>query len=108
MRAASCWSATPPSGAPPRTGSCPSRPRSKPRRRLRPRRRRTGASDMKVAVKNLDAKEVGSIDLADEIFGVTVRRDILARVINWQLAKRRAGTHKAKTISEIQGTTKKP
>jgi large subunit ribosomal protein L4 len=37
-----------------------------------------------------------------------VRRDILARVVNWQLAKRRPGTHKTKGISEIQGTTKKP
>ena len=37
-----------------------------------------------------------------------VRRDILARVVNWQLAKRRAGTHKTKGISEISGTTKKP
>jgi large subunit ribosomal protein L4 len=37
-----------------------------------------------------------------------VRRDILARVINWQLAKRRAGTHKTKQVGEISGTTKKP
>ena len=42
------------------------------------------------------------------MFGAPVRRDILARVINWQLAKRRAGTHKTKGISDIQGTTKKP
>ena len=40
--------------------------------------------------------------------GLPVRRDILARVVNWQLAKRRAGTHKAKGISDISGTTKKP
>jgi len=63
---------------------------------------------MKVNVTNLDAERVGDIDLADEVFGATVRRDILARVVNWQLAKRRAGTHKAKGISDIQGTTKKP
>jgi large subunit ribosomal protein L4 len=37
-----------------------------------------------------------------------VRGDILARVVNWQLAKRRAGTHKTKGISDISGTTKKP
>jgi len=48
------------------------------------------------------------IELADEVFGLPIRRDILARVVNWQLAKRRAGTHKTKGISEIQGTTKKP
>ncbi len=63
---------------------------------------------MKVSVKNLDNKEVGSIELADAVFGAPVRRDILARVVNWQLAKRRAGTHKTKGISDIQGTTKKP
>jgi large subunit ribosomal protein L4 len=63
---------------------------------------------MKLTVRNLDNEEVGDIDLADEIFGLPVRRDILARVVHWQLAKRRAGTHKTKGISEIQGTTKKP
>lgn len=63
---------------------------------------------MKLQVKNLDNKEVGSIELSEAIFGLPVRRDILARMINWQLAKRRAGTHKAKGISDISGTTKKP
>src|ERR671934_1577078 len=63
---------------------------------------------MKLTVRNLDNKEVGDIELAEEVFGLPVRRDILARVVNWQLAKRRAGTHKTKTISEISGTTKKP
>jgi len=63
---------------------------------------------MKLKVHNLDNKEVGDIDLADEVFGLPVRGDILARVVNWQLAKRRAGTHKAKGISDISGTTAKP
>ena len=63
---------------------------------------------MKLTVRNLDNEEVGDIELAEEIFGVKVRRDILARVVNWQLAKRRAGTHKTKGISDIRGTTKKP
>ena len=63
---------------------------------------------MKLKVTDLDSKEVGSIDLAEEVFGLPVRRDILARMVNWQLAKRRAGTHKTKGISDIQGTTKKP
>jgi large subunit ribosomal protein L4 len=62
----------------------------------------------KVAVRNLDNQEVGDIELDDAVFGLPVRRDILARVVNWQLAKRRAGTHKTKGISEIQGTTRKP
>ena len=63
---------------------------------------------MKLKVHSLDNKEVGDIELADEVFGLPVRGDILARVVNWQLAKRRAGTHKAKGISDISGTTKKP
>ncbi|HVH80021.1 MAG TPA: 50S ribosomal protein L4 [Stellaceae bacterium] len=63
---------------------------------------------MKLTVRDLDNKEVGDIDLADEVFGLPVRNDILARVVNWQLAKRRAGTHKTKGVSEISGTTKKP
>src|SRR5215475_1395729 len=63
---------------------------------------------MKLSVTNLDNKQVGEIDLADEVFGLPVRKDILARAVNWQLNKRRRGTHKTKGISEIQGTTKKP
>jgi len=63
---------------------------------------------MKLQVKNLDNQDVGEIELADEVFGVAVRRDILARMVNWQLAKRRAGTHKTKGVGEISGTTKKP
>ena len=63
---------------------------------------------MKLTVRNLDNQEVGDIDLADDVFDLPIRRDILARVVNWQLAKRRAGTHKTKGISEIQGTTRKP
>ena len=63
---------------------------------------------MKMIVRNLDNEEVGDIELADGVFGLAIRRDILARVVNWQLAKRRAGTHKTKGVSEISGTTKKP
>lgn len=63
---------------------------------------------MKLKIKNLDAADVGEIDLADEVFGATVRSDLLARVVNWQLSKRRSGNHKTKGISDIQGTTKKP
>jgi large subunit ribosomal protein L4 len=62
----------------------------------------------RLVVRDLDNQEVGDIELDDSVFGLPVRRDILARVVNWQLAKRRAGTHKTKGISEVQGTTKKP
>lgn len=63
---------------------------------------------MKCAVISLDDKEVGSVDLAESVFGVPLRPDLLARMVNWQLAKRRAGTHKTKGVSEIRGTTAKP
>jgi large subunit ribosomal protein L4 len=63
---------------------------------------------MKATVKNLDNKDVGSVELLDTVFGVESRSDIIARMVNWQLAKRRAGTHKTKGISDISGTTKKP
>jgi large subunit ribosomal protein L4 len=63
---------------------------------------------MKLSVHNLDNEEVGDIELADAVFGLPVRTDILARVVAWQLAKRRTGTHKTKGVSEISGTTKKP
>ncbi|MDD4616490.1 MAG: 50S ribosomal protein L4 [Alphaproteobacteria bacterium] len=63
---------------------------------------------MKTTVKSLDNKEVGTIDLLDDVFGVTPRRDILTRAVNWQLAKRRSGNHKVKIVSEVSGTTKKP
>ncbi len=63
---------------------------------------------MKYDVINLENKKVESIDLLDAIFGVEVRPDILSRVVNWQLAKRRAGTHSVKNLSTVSGTTKKP
>src|SRR5215213_11729785 len=59
---------------------------------------------MQVQIKNLAAEEVGSLELSDAIFGVEVRPDILHRVVTWQLAKRRAGTHKVKTRAEIART----
>ncbi len=63
---------------------------------------------MKLNVVNLDAAAAGDIELSDEIFGLTeIRADILARCVNWQLAKRRAGTHKIKTRNEVNRTGKK-
>ena len=63
---------------------------------------------MKFTVVNLRNESVGEVELEDSIFGLPARTDILHRVITWQLAKRRAGTHKTKGISEISGTTAKP
>jgi len=63
---------------------------------------------MKTTVKNLNNEEVGEIDLDEAVFGVPLRTDLLARMVNYQLAKRRSGNHKTKGISDISGTTKKP
>jgi large subunit ribosomal protein L4 len=62
---------------------------------------------MKLDVKTLDGSASGSIDLAEAIFGLPVRKDLLARMVNYQLAKRRAGTHKTKIRSEVKATSKK-
>lgn len=63
---------------------------------------------MKLNVLNLDAAQAGSVELSDFIFGIeAVRTDILSRVVNWQLAKRRAGTHKVQTRNENSRTGKK-
>ncbi|MCP4922693.1 MAG: 50S ribosomal protein L4 [bacterium] len=63
---------------------------------------------MKCAIKNLDDKKVGDVDLSSAVFGLPLRADILNRMVNWQRARRQAGTHKTRLIHEISGTTKKP
>jgi large subunit ribosomal protein L4 len=63
---------------------------------------------MKLNVTNLENASSGEIELADEIFAVPVRVDLLHRMVRWQMAKRRQGTHKTKGVSEIRGTTRKP
>ncbi len=67
-----------------------------------------GKQSMQVEITTLDKGSAGNTDLPDEIFAATPRADIIARVVHWQLAKRRAGTHKVKGMAEVQGTTKKP
>jgi large subunit ribosomal protein L4 len=63
---------------------------------------------MKIAVKDLANKEVGSIDLDKSIFGAEVREDVLHQMIHYQLNKRRSGNHKVKSKGEIRGTGSKP
>ena len=63
---------------------------------------------MKLPVISLDKAAPGEIELDEAVFGLEPRADILARVVNWQRAKRRQGTHKTKGKSEISGTGKKP
>lgn len=63
---------------------------------------------MQYDIKTLDNGSAGSLALPEEIFSFSPRADIMARVVHWQLAKRRAGTHRTKGMGEISGTTKKP
>lgn len=63
---------------------------------------------MRAPVITLANEAVGEIELPDAVFAVEPRPDIMARVVHWQLAKRRAGTHKTKGMGEVSGTTKKP
>src|SRR5678815_3066277 len=62
---------------------------------------------MKTKVLNLDNKAAGDVELNDAIFGLEPRQDLIQRVVVWQLAKRRAGTHQLLTRGEINRTKKK-
>ncbi len=62
---------------------------------------------MKTQVLKLDASDSGEIELNDSVFGLEPRADLLQRVVVWQLAKRRAGTHKVLTRGEIDRTKKR-
>jgi large subunit ribosomal protein L4 len=63
---------------------------------------------MQVEITTLDKGSAGNTELPEDIFATKPRADIMARVVHWQLAKRRAGTHKVKGMAEVSGTTKKP
>src|SRR5580692_3361676 len=63
---------------------------------------------MQIEITTLDKTSAGNADLPDELFAAKPRADIMARVVHWQLAKRRAGTHSTKGMSEVSGTTRKP
>ena len=63
---------------------------------------------MKIEVKNLDGAAAGTLELRDDIFAIDeIRADILQRCVTWQLAKRRAGTHKIQVRNEVSRTGKK-
>ena len=62
---------------------------------------------MKLALQSLDGKATGDITLDKDIFGIEVREDILNAMVKYQLAKRRQGSHKTKTRSEVSATGKK-
>ena len=62
---------------------------------------------MKLSILDNQNKISGEIELSDAVFGVLPRKDIITRVVLWQLAKRRAGTHTVKGKSDVHGTTRK-
>ena len=62
---------------------------------------------MELNVTTLDGKAAGSVTVSDAIFGLEPRSDLIQRCVVWQLAKRRAGTHKVKNRAEIWRTGKK-
>jgi len=63
---------------------------------------------MQIEIKTLDNGSAGTAELPDEIFAIAPRPDIMARVVHWQLSKRRSGNHSTKGMGEVSGTTKKP
>ena len=63
---------------------------------------------MKIDVFSLENKKTGDLELDDSIFGAEVREHLFWEVVNWQRAKRRAGTHKTKGRSEVRGGGRKP
>ena len=68
---------------------------------------RRGVRPVQVSVTTLDRQDAGTIELNPAVFGQPLRSDILHQVVRWQLAKRRQGTHKAKTRGEVNKTTRK-
>lgn len=59
-------------------------------------------------VLNWKKEKVGTIELSSEVFETAVKKEVLHEVVNWQLAKRRQGTHMVKTRSLVSGGGKKP
>lgn len=64
--------------------------------------------DLVIPVTNFQNEDKGFMVLAGDVFDVPIRKDIIHRVVRWQLAKRQQGTHSTKTISEVSGTGRKP
>ena len=62
---------------------------------------------MELSVTTLEGKSAGKVDLADDVFGLEPRADILHRMVRFQQLKKMAGTHETKGRSDIRGTTKK-
>ncbi len=59
-------------------------------------------------VKDTGNQELRTVTLNGAVFGRRVRSDLLARVVNYQLAKRRSGTASTKGRSDVRGGGRKP
>jgi large subunit ribosomal protein L4 len=59
-------------------------------------------------VTDWNKKKVKDVELTDDVFGQEIKKELLNLVVKWQLASRRAGTHKSKTRAEVRGGGKKP
>ena len=66
-----------------------------------------GVRPMKFDMTSIDGASAGSLELSDDVFGLEPRADLIARMVRWQLAKRRAGTHKTLGRADIHRTGKK-
>ncbi|AWN44126.1 50S ribosomal protein L4 [Methylobacterium durans] len=62
---------------------------------------------MKLDITTLEGEGAGSVELDEAIFGLEPRADLLQRMVRWQLAKRRAGTHAVQNRSDVNRTRKK-
>ncbi len=62
---------------------------------------------VETVIRNWENKELGKLELSEEVFGQEGRDDILHRVVQWQLSKRRLGCHKTKERNEVSGSTRK-
>lgn len=62
---------------------------------------------MKIDVQTLEAKKSGSVTLDDGVFGLEPRKDILHRMVRYQLAKRQSGNHQVQERGDVKKTTKR-
>ncbi|MBC6402884.1 MAG: 50S ribosomal protein L4 [Hyphomonadaceae bacterium] len=62
---------------------------------------------MKMDVQTLNAQKSGSVDLNRDVFGLEPRKDLLHRMVRYQLAKRQAGTHFAQERGDVKKTTRR-
>lgn len=63
---------------------------------------------MQVSLKSIAGSDTGTVELADDVFGIAPNVSVMHQVIVAQLAHRRAGTQSTKTRAEVRGGGRKP